>query len=119
MYAKKYILPLFFSGSLLFGSLACNNQKEKTETSKEEVIELIGAEVACASCQFGQDLESCDLALRMKDKVYLIDGTTIDDHGDAHDSLGFCNAIRLADLTGNIHGNRVQVTSFKLHEVTH
>jgi hypothetical protein len=43
-----------------------------------------------------------------------VDGTDLDDHGDAHDSEGFCNAIKKAKVQGNVVKDRFEVTYFEL-----
>ena len=60
--------------------------------------------------------KSCDLAVRIKGKAYFIDGANIDSFGDAHGKMGFCNAIRKAEVQGEIVSNRFKVTYFKLIE---
>ena len=55
-------------------------------------------EAACGECQFGLPGSGCDLAVRIDGVAYFVDGTSIDDHGDAHAQDGFCNAIRFADV---------------------
>jgi hypothetical protein len=58
--------------------------------------------------------KSCDLAVRIDGKAYFVDGTTIDEHGDAHAEDGFCNAIRKAAVTGKVENGRFKATSFTL-----
>jgi len=58
--------------------------------------------------------KGCNLAIRINGKAYFVDGTKIDDHGDAHDDDGFCNTIRQAKVQGAIVDNRFKVTYFKL-----
>ena len=58
--------------------------------------------------------KSCDLAVRIDGKPYFVDGTTIDEHGDAHAEDGFCNKIRKASVTGKVMKNRFKATSFTL-----
>jgi hypothetical protein len=43
-----------------------------------------------------------------------VDGTNIDDHGDAHDTEGFCNAIKKAKVQGSIVKGRFEATYFEL-----
>jgi hypothetical protein len=43
-----------------------------------------------------------------------VDGTGIDDHGDAHGADGFCNAVRQARVTGSFDGDRFVATTFVL-----
>lgn len=75
-------------------------------------------EASCAQCQFKvKEPRGCDLSIRMNGKVYFVDGTNLDAHGDAHEEDGFCNAIRQATVSGKITGNRIRVTQFNLKPV--
>ncbi len=71
-------------------------------------------EASCGECQFGLEGKSCDLAVRIDGKSYFVDGTTIDEHGDAHAKDGFCKAVRKAEVQGEIVNNRFKATYFKL-----
>lgn len=71
-------------------------------------------ETACGECQFKLTGKGCDLAVRIDGKAYFVDGTDIDSHGDAHAKDGFCNAVRKAEVQGEIVNNRYKVTYFKL-----
>jgi hypothetical protein len=97
-----------FSIVLLLTALISSAQ-EKKEALKSQIVE-----VSCGECQFGLEGNSCDLAVRINGKAYFVDGTKIDDHGDAHAKDGFCETIRKAEVTGKIVGNRFKVTSFTL-----
>ncbi|WP_431244090.1 DUF6370 family protein [Flavobacterium sp. P21] len=48
-------------------------------------------EASCGECQFGMKGKSCDLAVRIDGKSYFVEGTKIDQHGDAHAKDGFCD----------------------------
>lgn len=83
--------------------------QEKKEP-KPQVVE-----VSCGQCKFGMtEKKGCDLAVRIDGKSYFVEGTKIDDHGDAHAHDGFCEAIRKAEVVGEVKGNRFVVTQFKL-----
>src|SRR6185369_17611400 len=71
-------------------------------------------ETACGECQFKLTGKGCDLAVRIDGKAYFVDGTDIDSHGDAHAKDGFCNAVRKAEVQGEVANNRFKVTYFKL-----
>lgn len=82
---------------------------------KKEQPKTQYVEAACGQCQFGMsDKKGCDLAVRIDGKSYFVDGTSIHDHGDAHSEGGFCNAIRKAEVVGEVKDNRFIATSFKL-----
>ena len=100
---KKALFILF-----LFIGIATQAQDKKT-TEKPQIVKT-----ACGECQFGMKGNGCDLAVRIDGKAYFVDGTTIDQHGDAHAKDGFCNAIRKASVTGKVENNRFKATSFTL-----
>jgi len=56
----------------------------------------------------------CTLAVKIDGKPYFVEGTKIDQHGDAHAADGFCLAVRKAEVTGEIVGDKFKATSFKL-----
>ncbi|NQV16817.1 hypothetical protein HQ531_15240 [bacterium] len=71
-------------------------------------------EIACGECMFGLPGDDCDLAVRIDGRAYFVQGTHIDDHGDAHAGDGFCNAIRQAEVKGELIGEVFNVTDFRL-----
>ncbi|MCB2377506.1 hypothetical protein LGH70_07930 [Hymenobacter sp. BT635] len=80
------------------------------DTTKEVLL----VEASCGQCKLGLPGKSCDLAIRLNGKAYFVDGTTIDSHGDAHAKDGFCQAIRKAQVQGEIVENRFKATYFQL-----
>lgn len=106
---KQFIL--FFMLTILTLSLAAQKKSSAGSSSDTMVVEA-----SCGQCKFGMKTKSrsCDLAVRIDGKSYFVDGTSIDDHGDAHDNDGFCNSIRKAEVQGKIIKNRFQATYFKL-----
>jgi len=91
---------------LCFLALSC--------TEKKEISQVVDA--SCGQCQFAMTSQKgCDLAVRIDGKAYFVDGTKIDDHGDAHNKNdGFCEVVRKAKVTGEIVDGRFVATSFKL-----
>ena len=75
---------------------------------------MIIVDAACGQCKMGLPGKGCNLAVRMDGKAYFVDGTSIDDHGDAHAKEGFCNAIRKASVQGEIVNDRFKASYFKL-----
>ena len=106
----------FFSSivCLLFISSAFG-QKSDPKVSRpgpNKKIQIV--ETACGECQFKLSGKGCELAVRIDGKSYFVDGTDIDSHGDAHAKDGFCNAVRKAEVQGEIVNDRFKVTYFKL-----
>ena len=96
---------LFF---LLF-AFCCFTLSAQEKTKKQVV------EASCGQCQFGMtDKKGCDLAVRIDGKSYFVDGTNLDDHGDAHAHDGFCSAVRKAEVVGEVKDNKFVVSYFKL-----
>ncbi len=111
---KLFCLLLIFNCAFFI----CTAQTTPTKISVADTtkkVELVDA--ACGQCRFGLPGKGCNLAIRTGGKAYFVDGTSIDEHGDAHASDGFCNAIREAQVQGKIVGNRFNATYFKLVKV--
>ena len=81
-----------------------------SQEKKKQIVE-----VACGQCQLKiKQKKGCDLAVRIDGKSYFVEGTKIDDHGDAHANDGFCNAVRKAEVIGEVKGDKFVVSYFKL-----
>lgn len=128
-YRKWRFLATFV---LCLGVAGCVNNVELTSAEHSETQETANAanqananltglvlenqvvEASCGQCQFGMGGDGCDLAIRYQGQTWFVEGTSIDDHGDAHSDDGFCNAIRQARVTGKVEGDRFLVESFEL-----
>lgn len=96
-----------------------NAQSGKIAISKPDPAKKMEqAEISCGQCKFHLKGKGCDLAIRINGKVYFVDGTHIDEFGDAHGKMGFCNAIRKAEVQGAVVNNRFVVTYLKLLPLT-
>ena len=100
----RYLFTLFLFASTL------SLQAQETKSNPKQTI----VEVSCGECNFGLKGKSCDLAVRINGKAYFVDGTSIDEHGDAHAKDGFCQAIRKAEVSGKVVKRRFKVSYFKL-----
>lgn len=78
---------------------------------KKKVYQL---ETACGTCKFKMKGDDCTLAVMYKGYPYFVEGTGIDDHGDAHAKNGFCNAVRMANVQGKLVGNKFVVSYFEM-----
>lgn len=91
---------------------ACSGSAAPLEIAQPRVVEA-----SCGQCRFemaGARAGGCDLAVRIDGRCYYVRGTDIDDHGDAHASDGFCNAVRHARVTGRVDADEFVATTFEL-----
>jgi len=104
-----------FTAALSILTLVASAQKKESkapEIDKSKKVQEV--EASCGQCKFGLPGNDCDLAVRIDGTAYFVDGTHIDQHGDAHAKDGFCNAIKKATVQGEVVNNRFQATYFKL-----
>jgi hypothetical protein len=78
------------------------------------VVEARLIEAACGTCKFDLPGSDCALAVRIDGRAYYVDGTKIDDLGDAHAADGICNVVRQARVSGRLDGERFASTAFEL-----
>ncbi len=104
----KAFLSIILFTLFVHPSIAQKNAQPDS-TRKIQIVEA-----SCGQCQFHMAGKGCDLAIRINGKSYFVDGTSIDDHGDAHAKDGFCEAISKAKVQGEIVNNRFMATYFKL-----
>jgi hypothetical protein len=108
---KHIFLFLLFSCAVL-GASAQDKDDKTPQPDKNKKVLLVDA--SCGQCKFKLEGTDCDLAVRIDGKAYFVDGTKIDDHGDAHANDGFCNAIRKAKVQGEVVNGRFKATYFQL-----
>lgn len=107
----KTITKTIFLLIVLAGTVKAQNAKDSISINKE-AIQIV--EASCGQCNFKLEGQGCNLAVRIAGKAYFVDGTSIDEHGDAHAKDGFCSAIRKAEVKGEIVDNRFKSSYFKL-----
>ena len=101
---------------IALGLIASAQKSDPKVSTPDPDKKIQVVETACGQCQFKLKGKGCDLAVRISGKSYFVDGTGIDSHGDAHAKDGFCNAIRKAEVQGEVVNDRFKVTYFKLVE---
>ena len=109
---KRGFIGIFCISLLAITATAQN--KADTASTQNKVADLQIVEASCGQCNFNLPGKGCKLAVRIKGKAYFVDGTKIDDHGDAHAADGFCESIRKANVKGTIVANRFNAEYFKL-----
>lgn len=108
----KILITLMVCSFYMMNSAAQNTPAKISQPDSTKKIQPV--EASCGQCQFGLKAKGCDLAVRMEGKAYFVDGTTIDEHGDAHAKDGFCETVRKAEVQGEIVNNRFKATYFKV-----
>lgn len=107
---KAISLPLF----LALVSFSAQGQMRAKAAMPDPSKKVKVVEAACGECQFGMDGKSCDLTVKIDGKPYFVDGTSIDEHGDAHAANGFCNIVRKAEVQGEVVNGRFHASYFRL-----
>ena len=105
---------LLFISLIVLGFNGSGQKSDSTVSVPDPNKKTLIVETACGQCQFKLEGKGCDLAVRIDNKSYFVDGTDIDSHGDAHAKDGFCNAVRKAEVQGEVVKDRCKVTYFKL-----
>ena len=108
---RATFLILFFCITAFAVSAQNKNTKAGTFDKNKP---LLTAEATCGECKLGLKGKSCDLAVRINGRSYFVDGVHIDSLGDAHAKDGFCNAIRKAQVQGEIKDDRFVASYFYL-----
>ena len=85
---------------------------------KTKKLNSLTVQISCGQCNFNMEGNSCDLAIKHNRRSYFVDGSSIDDHGDAHATDGFCTTIREAVVTGQIKNRRFIASKIELLPTT-
>jgi hypothetical protein len=108
---KCFFVVLFLS---VTGSFAYSQDSAMKVTAPDPAKKIMSVEASCGMCKFGMKGGDCALAVRLDGKSYYVDGADIDHYGDAHAADGFCNAIRKAQVQGEVVDGRFKASYFKL-----
>ncbi len=117
---RSYSLIFAFVFLVAFSGCASDGAGQPTFTGTENgartrSVESRIVEAGCATCIFDMPgVDGCPLAVKIDDEFYLVVGSDIDAHGDAHAPSGLCMTARKAKTTGRIEGDKFVATSFAL-----
>lgn len=106
----KFLFCIAFSFATM--GLAAQTKTDVSVKNSKKKVQVV--EASCGTCNFNMKGAGCLLAVRINGKAYFVDGTSLDDHGDAHAEDGFCEVIRKAEVQGSVVNDRFKVTYFKL-----
>ncbi|HIB32693.1 MAG TPA: hypothetical protein EYO45_06260 [Candidatus Marinimicrobia bacterium] len=119
-----YIFPF---NSIYAGCGSCGVSKTKVAVApaNPELIGELSADgvvsgfvlASCGMCNFGMDSKAgCSLAIKIGETTYPVKGTSIADHGDSHAKDGFCNAVSVVSVVGNVKDNIFLAESFEVQK---
>ncbi len=106
----KFISLLLLGSLFTLPVLAQKNTVGVADQSRKPDV----VEASCGKCKFGLPGKTCALAVKIGDNAYYVNGASIDDFGDAHAHDGFCNAVRKAEVQGELVNDEFRVRYFKL-----
>ena len=104
----------FVSVMLFFCAVSAFAQEKEPKATPGQIRTTRVVEASCGECNLGLKGKSCDLAVRIDGKASFVKGTDIDSHGDAHAENGFCNAVRKAEVRGEIRNGFFVASHFRL-----
>ena len=93
----------------------CKSTQRAADARRPVASTTQKVEAGCATCVFDmKDVTGCKLAAKIDGVAYLVTGSNIDDHGDAHAADGLCLIAKPAEVQGKIEGDRFVATMFQL-----
>ena len=121
---KIILLSIFSLNFVSAGCGACNVSNKKAENPQGNFVMKVNDDgtvdglvlASCGMCNFGMKSRTCSLAIKINEQAFPVKGTDIEDHGDSHGEDGFCNAIRVADVTGKVKKGVFLASDFKLQK---
>ena len=126
---KKFIIIVFWSllslNLIHAGCGSCNVSSKKAAVPAGEFVTSISDDgtvkglvlASCGMCNFGmKNQKHCSLAIQVNEQSYGVKGTGIEDHGGSHAKDGFCNAIRVASVSGTVKDGLFLAESFELQK---
>lgn len=83
--------------------------------SSKAVLTGATAEAGCATCIYKmKGVTGCKLAVKIEGETYLVEGSAIDEYGDAHADDGLCNTARKATVSGQVKGDKFVASKIEL-----
>ena len=121
----RFILVLAVMIGCIYGGCgSCSVSKKDTAVPSGDFVIKVNQDgivnglvlASCGMCNFGTKDKTCSLSIQINEKAYNVKGTHIDDHGDSHAKDGFCNAVRVAKVTGKVKNNNFFAETFVLQK---
>jgi hypothetical protein len=102
----------------LFFDMTVRRAGTEKKPDQARAPSLQPVEAGCGACIFEMPgVEDCLLAVKVDGRPYLVEGSSIDDHGNAHAADGLCNRQRQAMIIGEIKGDKFIAAHFELQSL--
>ncbi|CAM4114480.1 DUF6370 domain-containing protein [Aquirufa beregesia] len=105
-----FLMSWFFIGIGL--AFVPNTKPKFLQLDKKQTVYTV--EASCGSCNFEMPGDVCQLAIKLDNKKYYVEGPNINDYGGSHSEKGFCKVVRKAQVQGKIVDNKFVASYFKL-----
>ena len=122
---SRFFLELVVAIGFIYGGCgSCSVSKKNTAKPLGNFIIKVNQDgivdglvlASCGMCNFGTKDKTCSLSIQISKKAYSVKGTHIDDHGDSHAKDGFCNAVRVAKVSGKVEKDNFIAETFILQK---
>jgi len=90
------------------------NAFAQEDVKKEEIKNVQLVEASCATCNFELEGNGCSLAVKIDGKAYPVEGVDFHKLGDPHSEHGMCNAVRVAEVEGELVDDVFMASNFNL-----
>lgn len=104
----------FVVATVLFTTFGYSQVARTGLKNPDSAKKLLTVDATCGECNFGMEGDGCDLAVKIGDSTYYVDGVSTMEYGHPHNKGGFCVAMRKAEVQGEIVNGRFHATYFKL-----
>ena len=95
--------------SLLTG---CGEQAQTNKSVKLVKDKVVPA--SCGLCKFGLPNTKCELAVKIDEEAYFVEGVDTGDHDSFHEPEGYCMMTRKARVSGVVKNKKFIASSYEL-----
>ena len=124
--ALTIVILIWLGNPIFAGCGHCQSNKKAEKSAKSNSLVTIvpeGGQIeglvisSCGKCNLGyKKKRGCSLTVQIGDTVYQVEGVKFHDHGNPHAGEGFCNAVRIAYVSGKVEKNVFHADTFTLIE---
>lgn len=112
---NRFRFPLLLAVASTTLAIACRTAGAERQDVRAGREAPLTVEAGCGACVFKMPgVTGCPLAVRIDGRAYLVHGSDIDAHGDAHAPDGLCNAERRARVRGHLDADVFVAEEFVL-----